>query len=355
MRAAFARGDVVDIGKKALGIAVGVLNGDAADDGILLSFEVNRLIVQDSFAVVQIPHIVDDAALAVEGRFAAGRVAHTLVEKDDFQAPIQVCQLLQAAEHRVVIEAHVLENRVIGKKTHECALLACVADFCQGRVRLARDDLAFLLIELTCEAHGIMAEIAVDVHGQPLAQCVDDRRAHAVQTAGIAVILVVELAARVQHGENDLRAADVHGRVLIHGHTAPVVVHRRGAVRVQRHAHLIRKAVRRLVNRVIHNLPEQVMQTARRGGADIHARTHPNRFQPFQHLNIARIIVIRLICHEKTPLIMKEVYQNRNGDKAPIFIISQFRRFIKANSKMTLGQFGRGKSAQKGAVRSTKT
>lgn len=38
---------------------------------------------------------------------------------------------------------------------------------------------------------------------------------------------------------------------------------------------------------------------------------------------------------------MKEVYQNRNGDKAPIFIISQFRRFIKANSKMTLGQFGR--------------
>lgn len=44
---------------------------------------------------------------------------------------------------------------------------------------------------------------------------------------------------------------------------------------------------------------------------------------------------------------MKEVYQNRNGDKAPIFIISQFRRFIKANSKMTLGQFGRGKSAQK--------
>lgn len=35
---------------------------------------------------------------------------------------------------------------------------------------------------------------------------------------------------------------------------------------------------------------------------------------------------------------MKEVYQNRNGDKAPIFIISQFRRFIKANSKMTLGQ-----------------
>ena len=44
---------------------------------------------------------------------------------------------------------------------------------------------------------------------------------------------------------------------------------------------------------------------------------------------------------------MKEVYQNRNGDKAPIFIISQFRRFIKANSKMTLGQFGRGGQRKK--------
>lgn len=44
---------------------------------------------------------------------------------------------------------------------------------------------------------------------------------------------------------------------------------------------------------------------------------------------------------------MKEVYQNRNGDKAPIFIISQFRRFIKANSKMPLGQFGRGGQRKK--------
>ena len=44
---------------------------------------------------------------------------------------------------------------------------------------------------------------------------------------------------------------------------------------------------------------------------------------------------------------MKEVYQNRNGDKAPIFIISQFRRFIKANSKMQLGQFGRGGQRKK--------
>ncbi len=44
---------------------------------------------------------------------------------------------------------------------------------------------------------------------------------------------------------------------------------------------------------------------------------------------------------------MKEVYQNRNGDKAPIFIISQFRRFIKANSKMPLGQFGRGGQCKK--------
>ena len=44
---------------------------------------------------------------------------------------------------------------------------------------------------------------------------------------------------------------------------------------------------------------------------------------------------------------MKEVYQNRNGDKAPIFIISQFRRFIKANSKMPLGQFGRREQRKK--------
>ena len=46
--------------------------------------------------------------------------------------------------------------------------------------------------------------VAVDVELEPLGERVDDRDADTVQAAGDLVALAAELAAGVQHGENDL-------------------------------------------------------------------------------------------------------------------------------------------------------
>ena len=48
----------------------------------------------------------------------------------------------------------------------------------------------------------------------------------------------------------------------------------------------------RLVNGVVHDLVHQMMQTALTGGADIHTRALAHRFQTFQHLDLAGVILV---------------------------------------------------------------
>ena len=68
---------------------------------------------------------------------------------------------------------------------------------------------------------------------------------------------------------------------------------------MQGDGYFVGKAVGGFVDRVVHNFPEQVVQTAGRGGADIHAGTHTDGFQPLQYLNIPGVVGLR--CHEVTP------------------------------------------------------
>ena len=67
--------------------------------------------------------------------------------------------------------------------------------------------------------------VLIDCYLQVLGQSVDNRRAHAVQTAGNLVTLAAELATGVQHGQ-----ADLHGRTMQLGmnahREAPAVVPR---------------------------------------------------------------------------------------------------------------------------------
>ena len=63
------------------------------------------------------------------------------------------------------------------------------------------------------------------IHNKPFAQRVDDRSAHAMQTAGISIILMVELAARMQLGLDDLYARNAKLRMNIHRHAAAVILH----------------------------------------------------------------------------------------------------------------------------------
>ena len=82
-------------------------------------------------------------------------------------------------------------------------------------------------------------------------------------------------------------------------HSSSMILHRDRTICLKRDRDLIPVSIEGLVDRVVHDLPHQMMQTAGIGRADIHARTFADSLQPFQDLNAARIILLR---HTSTSL-----------------------------------------------------
>ena len=68
-----------------------------------------------------------------------------------------------------------------------------------------------------------LGAVAPDLHVEPRGQRVDDGDADAVQTAGDAVALAVELAAGVQDGHDDLDGGPLLDRVHVDRDAAAVV------------------------------------------------------------------------------------------------------------------------------------
>ena len=175
-------------------------------------------------------------------------------------------------------------------------MAAGVADLLQRRDRPARVDLARPGILAALIALLIVRVILENVHDQPFGERVYDRRAHAVQAAGIGVVLVVELAARVQLRVDHLDRRYAQLRVNVHGDAAAVVGHGAGAVPAQRDGDLVGIAVGGLVDGVVDDLPDQMVQAARAGRADVHAGAHTHRVQSLEHLYVAGLIFLS-VCH----------------------------------------------------------
>src|SRR5690606_32697706 len=138
------------------------------------------------------------------------------------------------------------------------------------------------------------AAVAPDLHVEPLGQRVHDADAHPVQTAGDLVRRLVELAAGVQHGHRQLDTGLLLDRVHVDGNAAAVVDHRDGIVRVDDDVDPGACAGERLVHRVVHDFVDEVVQAARPGGADVHARTLPYGFQTLEDLDLPGVVIFVL-------------------------------------------------------------
>ena len=101
---------------------------------------------------------------------------------------------------------------------------------------------------------------------------------------------VIKLAAGMQDGHNDLESRDLLDRVLIHRNTAAIVNNGDGVVRMHRHQNLGAIPRHGLVDRVIDDLPYQMMQSGRARRADIHTRTLANGLKTLKDLNFVAIV-----------------------------------------------------------------
>ena len=124
----------------------------------------------------------------------------------------------------------------------------------------------------------------MNVDAEPLAHCVDDACADAVQTAGDLIAPAAEFAACVQHGENDLKRTLPRLLLNVHGDASAVVPDAYHVALLDDYLDAAAIARKRLVYGVVDDLVHKVVQTRRRGRAYIHARTLSYRLKPFKHL-----------------------------------------------------------------------
>ena len=114
-----------------------------------------------------------------------------------------------------------------------------------------------------------------------------------MQTAGDLVSAAAELAAGVQHGENDLKGALAGLLLNIDRDAAAVIAHADNVAGLDDDLYPVAVAGQSLVDGVVHDLVYKVVQTRRRGRAYIHARALANRLQSLQHLDLRRIVFLR--------------------------------------------------------------
>ena len=154
--------------------------------------------------------------------------------------------------------------------------------------RLA-DDLEVARLDAAGELHVVDLAVAVDLDLEPLADEVDDARADAVQAARRlvgAVLVVLELAARAERGEDDLDGRDLRLGVHADGDAPAVVAARAASVGLDLHVDVVRVAGERLVDRVVDDLVDEVVQAARVVAADVHAGAEADVLDVGQHLDL---------------------------------------------------------------------
>ena len=75
-----------------------------------------------------------------------------------------------------------------------------------------------------------------------------------------------------------------------HRDTAPVVRDADHVAGQDHHVDLVAVPGQRFVDRIVHDLIDQMVQAARPGGADIHARALADGLEALQHLDLAAVV-----------------------------------------------------------------
>ena len=153
------------------------------------------------------------------------------------------------------------------------------------------DDRQLLRRHAALERHVVDLPVARHLHLEPVRKRVHALRAHAVQTAGILVGALAELAARVQVRQHQLDRRDLELRMDIHRNAAAVVPDGAGAIDMDRHIDPDAMPRQMLVDRVVQHLEDAVMQTPLIGRPDIHARALPNTGKPLELVDLRSVVL----------------------------------------------------------------
>ena len=288
MHAALDGGDAVGVAVDALVVAGVPLHRDVEHLAVVVVvLELADLGEQRLLGGVQVLDEVDDPALVLVRDLLLAGVA--LVGEHDLETLVQERHGLQALEHGAGDELDALggEDRRIGPERDGRARLAAAPRRVADDEHLALGDAALGVLLAVALA------VAVDLDDEALGQRVDDGHADAVETAGDLVAVAAELAAGVQHGEHDLGCAlalVLASGERVDGDAAAVVVDLTAAVGEQRDPDARAVAGHRFVDRVVDDLPDQVVQAGEAGRTDVHAGPLADRIEAFEDLDRVGVV-----------------------------------------------------------------
>ena len=279
--------DIVYIAVQVLAVTRVVLHGNLDGDAFALALDIDGVGHQLLAVLVEVGDEVAQTLVAEEvvGTHGGSVLLHLAEVGDiDFDTFVEVGQLAHALQQGVVLVLGDGEDGIVGVEGNLRALFVGGAHLLDGVERLALA--VFLLVNLV---------VAVDIDNHVVAEGVHAADTHAVQTAGDFVAVLVELAAGVQHRHDNLEGRAVFFLVHVHGDAAAVVLHGDAVVGVDQHVNLGAEARKCLVDRVVHHLIHQVVQTALVHVADIHGRTHTHGLKSLKYGNVTRTVVSSLI------------------------------------------------------------
>ncbi len=230
---------------------------------------------------VEMLHEVDETTLVME-RLGASRLL-AFVGKADLQTAVQEGRLAETGCHRVVVEDRGLLERHRARPEPDGGpgLLDRLHLLRVAGLRLALVE--FLVIHLTTPS---------DLGLEPGGERIDHRHADTVETAGDGVCPLFELAPGVECGEHRGQGRALGLGQLLDRDAAAIVDHLDPTIGPERHIDAGAVACHRLVDRVVHHLPDQVMKTAWTSGPDVHPGTPLDRLETLEDCDVLGFVAV---------------------------------------------------------------
>ena len=270
---ALAGVDVVREREDVLLVAVVVLEGDLDLDVAPAALEVLHLRVHRRLVLVDVLDELADAPRVVERDL----LLVPLVLQLDLEPLVEERELPEPVREDVEAERRDLEDlRVRLEPDRRPALRRLLAGL---EVALGLAAVVALRVE---------APVAANLDLEPFGERVDDRHPDAVEAAGDLVHGALELPARVEGREHDLRGGLAGARVHVDRDAAPVVDDRAAPIRVEDRADVRAVPRQRLVDRVVDDLEDQVVEAVAGRVADVHRRPLADGLEPLEDLDVAR-------------------------------------------------------------------
>ena len=283
MGSTIALRNVVGEDLNRFGIRIVPLHRDVDNHAVLLAEGVEYLRVQDALAAV---HVLDEGLDAARERKVLA-LSVALIDELDLDAVVQKGQFADPPGQNVVVEFDIGERRF---RRHEMHFGPATLGRAGHRQRRNRD--AVPEFHLMCEA------VAPNPQLEPFRQPVDHGNAHAVQPAGNLVGILIELAARMQLGHDDLGRGTLQLVVVldVRRNSAPVVDHRDRIVGVYDYLDVVAIPGERFVDGVVQHFEYHVMQPRAIGSvADVHAGPLAHGLEAFEHLDAVGIVVAAVV------------------------------------------------------------